>query len=222
MRLPSNEQRRSLGREAERHHLNRETTVGFLRDRGIPDTAADTFQLGIVTEPEPGLEYLSGWLSIPYLTPAGVLSIKYRCTADHNCKEAGHQKYLYAGGQEHRLYNTAAALGNWPVIALCEGELDAIAVQVMAGLPALAYPGVAAWGTSGRGEAHRGRYWARCFTGFQEVLVIADGDDPGRKAAEAIVRDLPNGRVVRMPDGHDANSFIVELGAGAFRERCGI
>ena len=50
----------------------------YLGGRGLLD-AAPQFLLGYVAEPEPGHDHrFSGMLSIPYITPAGVVGFKFR------------------------------------------------------------------------------------------------------------------------------------------------
>src|SRR4051812_5430637 len=76
--------------------------------RGIGLDAARQYRLGSVSEAEPGHEKTWGRLSIPYITPSGIVAIKFRCVRDHDCKESDHPKYLAPKGQKPRLYNVAA------------------------------------------------------------------------------------------------------------------
>jgi DNA primase len=72
------------------------------------------------------------------------------------------------------------------------------------------YPGVKTWET----------FYRLCFEGIREILVVADGDEPGRKAASQIAEKLGmSARVVDLGDGYDSNTFITEFGADKFIER---
>lgn len=185
------------------------------RTRG--DMVADYrsyYRLGYVAEPLDGHEKFQGRLAIPYLTPAGVVDLRFRCILAHDCKERQCAKYLSLPGTPSPLFNVRSLHIDSHGIALTEGEMDALAMEQNCHLPAVGYPGVSTW--------KKNRYWRRCFDGYTLVYIIADGDEPGREAAQTVLRDLPNGRIISMPDGHDATSFIMEYGREAMLEKLGI
>jgi DNA primase len=66
----------------------------------------------------------------------------------------------------------------------------------------------------------RNRFWARCFTAFPLVVLPADGDKAGKQVAKTISADLPQLRIVHMPEGMDANDVLRTEGAEAFMNRC--
>lgn len=184
----------------------------YLFDRGL-DLYAERYRLGFVLEPQPGHEMMTGRVSIPYLTQAGVVNLKFRCIADHDCKVMKCPKYLAEDGARNHLYNARAVLAARDLVVICEGEFDAMAVSAIAGVPAVGYPGTYAW--------QQNKHWPRVFAGL-DVVVVADGDKPGADAAKAVTRSIPDARVVHMPEGEDANSYLVTSGADAFRERIGV
>src|SRR5690348_4853437 len=116
------------------------------------------FRLGLVDDPVPGHEPYEGRLSIPYLTRTGVVALTFRCVHDHNCKDAGHSKYLKPPATPSRLYNTTALFTDKPFVAIAEGELDALTLT-MNGIPAVGVPGASNWR----------RYYNRCFEDFNQV-----------------------------------------------------
>lgn len=180
--------------------------IPYLDSRGITAESTTRFQLG--------LDPASGRLTIPYLSPAGPWVIKYRCISFHDCKELGHSKYTYDPGASIHLYN-AQALISADLAVLVEGELDAISVSQL-GLTGVAYPGTAMW----KANPH----WRWCFDSLTEIVVVADGDEPGRKAATAVTESLRTSinadvRQVAMPEGHDSNSYITEFGETDYLER---
>ena len=77
MRL-SKSQRELLELASLSYAENLEQVMPYLSQRGITEQTARMFRLGFVTEPEIGHEPYREKLSIPYLTPTGVVDI--RCT----------------------------------------------------------------------------------------------------------------------------------------------
>jgi DNA primase len=210
----SKERKQSLGLKAERFAGNVGAAAAYLSSRGIGEDVAQAFQLGYV----PQGEEFAGRLSIPYLTPTGVVDIKYRCAdlthGDH--KGVNCVKYLKESGSGTHLYNARALIGEADMVLLCEGEMDAISIQAYCDYPAVAYPGTQTW----KSQEH----WKLCFDGVGEVVIIADGDKAGRDAAALVQTSLNSvdflaARVVDMPDGLDANQFIMQFGAAEFRKK---
>lgn len=176
--------------------------------RGLDQATTERFQIGYIDASDANRS-IAGRISIPYLTPKGPVGIKYRCIGDHNCKEWNHEKYITDPGTKPHLYN-AQVLRHTPKVVVVEGEIDAITVE-MHGIPAVAYPGASTWKSNG--------FWRWCFDSVDEVVVVADGDDPGRKAAATVaesLRDSVHGdvRLVHLPDGEDSNSMIRRDSAG--------
>lgn len=212
------EQRRLLADATEIYNLHliagtspcSTSALEYLAGRGL-DGLISRYQLGVVAEPRPGHERMAGRVSIPYLTPAGVIGIKFRCTEHDDCKAHKCPKYLYSEGGSTFLFNARAVLAARASVVICEGEFDAMAVSGLAGIPAVGYPGADTWA--------RNEHWPRVFAGL-EVVVVADGDAPGLKAAQTVAKSIPDSRLVVLPDGEDSNSLILKEGPGAFRERC--
>lgn len=205
--------RKSLDQRSRRYEKNADLAADYLKARGFGDLATDAvaeFRLGVVDEHPLG--YLVGRLSIPYVTASGIIGLKYRCMADHDCKTEKCAKYLYDDGEEPRLYNASATLRTAPLIFLTEGELDAVAVATFTGFPACAIPGAQMWAQH--------RYWARCLSPFRLVILPADGDAAGKTLAKAVGTDVPQLRVVHMPEGRDASDVLASEGSDGFLRRC--
>jgi hypothetical protein len=204
----------------------------YIKARGLGDVA-DKLTLGYVGSALTGHEQRAGMLVLPYLRPAGgphaVASIRFRCIRDecvkdeygnyfapsrkedHSSHKKWYGKYWGLPGDIPRLYNTRALLTPEPYIVITEGEFDAAAWESV-GVPAIAYQGTNAWRD----------HFLPPLLGFGTVYIIADGDQPGIDAAEALAALIPNAKVIVMPDGHDTNSFLHEYGADALRERIGL
>lgn len=178
----------------------------YLATRGIGQQAAVTFRLGVVQSPLVGHEGYAHRLVIPYLTPSGVVNMRFRCLKDHDCKVASCPKYLGSEGMDGNLYNVLDLKKDSPFICVAEGELDALALST-AGLPAVGVPGVEAWK----------KHFSRCLEDFTTIYVFADGDKAGRKFASFLAREA-RARPVRMPDGKDVNQLYCEEGADALHK----
>jgi len=174
----------------------------YLASRGLLD-AAEQFLLGYVAEAAPGHEQrFEGMLSLPYITPNGVVAFKFRRLDD------GNPRYQSPTGQRHHLYNVQAIIDSIDTILIVEGELDAVAATV-AGFPAVAVPGVNGW------KPH----FRRCFDGIERVLVVCDNDlkedgrNPGQELARRLTDTLPSAVRVSLPMGQDVNTTLVDHGA---------
>lgn len=209
--LPSSSQLVSLGKATTRYEENVEALASFLASRGISKEAAYDQRLGLVSDPSPGHERFVGWMSIPYETLGGTVGMKFRCIADHDCKGVGCQRYDQPAGQKVHLFNAGVlATTKADVVAVCEGELDAILCTHQLGIPAV--------GTfAGMWQEH----YPRCFADFEEVIIIADhdvkpdGSSPGRKHATKVQATIPGARVVLPPAGMDLGDWFIKEGREA-------
>ncbi|HET6917257.1 MAG TPA: toprim domain-containing protein [Acidimicrobiales bacterium] len=148
-------------------------------------------------------------LSVPYVTPAGVVAIKFRCIAEGcDCKATHGGKYDGPSGQKARLYNVAAVHEKGDTIAICEGEFDALVMHHVVGIPAVGTPGTQ-WLD----------HWPRVFSDYDRVLVIADhdvhanGDSPGIKHAKKVVASLHGAQMILPPEGCDTSEWVARDGA---------
>lgn len=210
MLVPDKLRMSDLEEAVTRYERNLERAGRYLSSRGIPKWAAVAARLGVCSDPVPQHEAMRDRLSIPYLTVAGPSTLKFRCIQHDDCKQEGCIKYLGAEGDEPRLYNVVDLLVPSPVLCVTEGELDCITVSKVCGTPCVAYPGVSAWRP----------YMTRAISDYEKVIVIADGDKPGRAAAKEIAKRI-GGEVILLPDGHDSNSYVNERGPGALLEVLG-
>jgi DNA primase len=158
----------------------------------------------VVAEPLPGDEQFTGMLTIPYLTRAGTCGIKFR-------NLAGKPKFLHHAGQKARLYNAGAYFTADDTIGVAEGEIDAITASEHLGVPTIGIPGAEGW---------RADIWGPLFKDFRRVIVFADGDDAGRRAAARITETVGwRALTVQCPDGEDISSMIAAGRAGELLAR---
>jgi len=163
-----------------------------------------------------------GWLTIPYLTPTGVIAIKVRRIEDNT--ERSVPKYVQLEGEGSHLYNVRDLQKPSPFIVICEGEVDSMIVSGLANIPCVAIPGVAnARDTDGsKVKWSDASVMRRIFEDYGEIIVLFDGDQPGRDGAAKIKKALPRARVVTMPEGMDANSVYLQDGADRLRDMLGV
>lgn len=193
----------------------RDGAIDYFRAHGVTPEMAAKYRLGIVLNPVSGDEDFAGRISIPYLTPNGVASMKFRAIGNSGLK------YLYHKGTKIRLYNTQACFDADDMIGIAEGEVDALVATEVLGLPTLGIPGVEMWKAN---ESH----WKPIFKDYQRVVVLADGDPinpntglrPGRELGNAIKESLGwRARVIEMPEGDDVSSMVASGRAEEIRER---
>lgn len=213
MSRPSDLRRSSLEKATAQYAQLLDEAAGYLSARGVRKETAAAARLGVVRDPVPGHELFTGRLSIPYLTRAGVVDMKFRCIDDHDCKAVSCPKYLALPNSDSHLYNVASFFAGGDVIAVCEGELDALVLFHEVGVPAVGCPGVQRW------ESH----FSRCFSDYAKVIIPADGDTAGKDFAGRLSRELgPAAVPVFLPDGHDVNSLFLAEGKDGVLTRLGL
>jgi DNA primase len=208
--LPGKKRRALLERATQEYGDCLELALPYLTQRGIPEQVAKEWQLGYVLDPLPGHEDMKGRLVIPYLTLSGTIDLKFRCIKCTSCE--GHPKYMSEAGSQARLFGVLALQEDSPYICVCEGELDALCAYGIAGLPALGISGATKWR----------RHWQYVLEGYQEVIVLRDGDNAGKKFADHLCNTVYNSRQVSMGEGLDVNSFLTAHGPAALREKAGV
>lgn len=199
--------RRSLEEATATYQFQIDAAGTYLAARGISRGSANTFRLGYVAEPMIGHEQYAGRLAIPYLTPAGPVDLRFRAVRDDDTP-----KYLSRPGAESHLFNVLAFQQDDDVIAVCEGEMDTIIAHGECGIPAVGVPGANGWKP----------WYARAFADYRKVIVLCDGDQPGRDLGKKIAQQIDVATVVSMPDGLDVNEVFLAEGPDGIRKRVGL
>lgn len=194
MRL-NNSQRQFLLQATQRYAERIEIAERYLLSRQLSVDEAKVFHLGVVEDPLPGHEPYKGRLAIPYITPSGVVDIRFRdLTGTHDAK------YMGLVGAETTMFNTQAVFAADNYICVTEGEFDCIMMTVKTQHPTVGIPGANNWK----------KHYAKILDDFDVVVVLADGDAPGLEFGKKISRELGNVNIVSMPDGEDVNSMIIK------------
>lgn len=184
----------------------------YLVSRGITQETAIEFRLGYVADPFPAHRLWEGRICLPYSAADGSVSnIKARCVEAHDCSDLKHPKYMGESNIDPALYNVTALLSNDEVLYVTEGEMDCIILHQM-GLAAVGYAGTNSWRTVFNRAI--GPDWDR-------IVVVADGDTPGREAAKRVAKEL-SAEVLDLPDGEDVGSLYVRHGEQFLRQYMGI
>lgn len=202
----SKSQRELLAKATENYEGSLSEALPYLASRGITEATARTFRLGFVANPETGHELYQGKLAIPYLTPAGVIDIRFRSlNADSG------PKYLSRPGATTHIYNIQALSQDTGMLVVCEGEIDTI-IATQVGFTAVGLPGANNWKP----------YYSRVLDGWEKIMLFCDGDNAGREMAKTISRELDNVFPVFMPDNQDVNDVFLSEGAEGLRKRVGV
>lgn len=188
-------------------------TLEYLNGRGISEQVAALYSLGTVTDPLPGHEGHTGWLSIPYITAMGLcVGFKFRRLDD------GKPKYGQPLGGTTHLYNVSDIVKPFSRIVITEGELDAVIVSGVLGIPAVGCPGVANW------KSH----YPRLFNGYDTVYVVGDhdvkedGSNPGAEFNRRVASEVMNATIVNLPEGLDINDYYLQNGHDKTRRLLGV
>jgi DNA primase len=202
----SKSQRELLAKATENYERNLDEVAPYLESRGITKETALMFRLGFVKNPEAGHEPYQGKLAIPYLTPSGVIDIRFRSlNADSG------PKYLSRPGASTHIFNVAALNTDSDVLVICEGEIDTmIATQV--GFSAVGLPGANNWKP----------FYTRVLADWEKIMLFCDGDNAGKEMAKTITRELDNVFPIFMPENCDVNDVYLAEGAEGLHKRAGV
>ncbi len=174
-------------------------------ERGLTPETVQRFRLGAVIEPEEGDAPAAGRISIPYLTNAGPVALRFRKLPE---QEHG-PKYWQPAGTVTSIFNVNTILQGGSYAVVTEGEFDCM-IATQCGLPAVGIPGATAW------KPH----YSAVFEGFERTIICGDNDDKGAGAefAEKVAAKVPAPVVFMMPQGHDVNSYFLEAGSRGLRQ----
>lgn len=181
--------------------------VEFLKGRGIDGSTAQRFRLGYVASPLENHDQMQGMLSIPYVTPTGVTAIRFRRISGNG------NKYHQESGSFSPLFNVRDLHRSEPYLAICEGELDAVIMSGMVGVPAVAIPGTGQWGK-------RGRFYSRLLQDYDKVFVVMDPDKAGQDLVPNIMKYVANPVNIVLP--LDVNDTFIREGAEFIRRELGL
>lgn len=203
----------SLNEATARFEQNLHEAAYYLAERGVSETVARSFRLGVVSDDVVGYERFSGMLSIPYITPAGVVGMKFR-----RIDGSEGPKYDSPSGQKVRLYNAQCLSDGGDVAVVVEGELSALIAQSALSVPCVGTPGASAWLD----------HWPRCFGDFDRTIVVADNDvkaddsNPGVRHAKKVQKSIEGAELVIPPAGLDLDEWLARDGVDVVKKAMGL
>jgi DNA primase len=199
----SSSQKNFLLQATQRYAAKIELAEEYLLSRQLSVEEAKVFHLGVVDDPLPGHEAYTGRLAIPYITPSGVVDIRFRGIHNED------PKYMGLVGAKTTMFNTQACFVADKYICVTEGEFDCIMMTVKTVHPTIGIPGANNW------KPH----YAKILDDFDTVIVLADGDAAGLEFGKKISRELGNVNIISMPEGEDVNSIMIKKGSDWIDER---
>jgi DNA primase len=199
----SSSQKNFLLQATQRYAAKIELAKQYLLSRHLSVEEARVFHLGVVEDPLPGHEAYTGRLAIPYITPSGVVDIRFRGMYNED------PKYMGLVGAKTTMFNTQACFVADKYICVTEGEFDCIMMSIKTLHPTIGIPGANNW------KSH----YAKILDDFDTVIVLADGDAAGLEFGKKISRELGNVNIISMPEGEDVNSMMIKKGSGWIDER---
>ena len=202
MRL-SNSHRQFLLQATNKYASQIHTAAEYLATRNLSVEEAQRFHLGVVKDALPGHEQYMERLVIPYITPSGVVDMRFRAM------NGADPKYMGMPGAKTSMFNAQVVLTASDYICVTEGEIDCITVSVKTNHPAVGIPGANNWKP----------FYTRILDDFDTVIVLADGDAPGLEFGKKISKELSNVNIIQMPEGHDVNSIVQKEGVEFINER---
>jgi DNA primase len=178
-------------------HYHRQLTDrirAYLNARGIPDDLIHRHLLG----------WSGGRITIPI--PNRERDIAFFKLARDPEDDSGAPKMYATPGSSIELYG-------WEVIArkpqrliLAEGEFDRLVLE------AKGFDAVTSTGGAGSWRPE----WSSALSDIPEVFVCYDRDEAGESGSLRVARQIPNARIVNLPDevgeGGDVTDFFVRLG----------
>lgn len=201
----SSSQRNFLLQATQKYAAKIELAEEYLLSRQLSVEEAKVFHLGVVDDPLPGHEAYTNRLAIPYITPSGVVDIRFRSIRNED------PKYMGLIGAKTTMFNTQACFVADKYICVTEGEFDCIMMSVKTLHPTIGIPGANNW------KPH----YAKILDDFDTVIVLADGDAAGLEFGKKISRELGNVNIISMPEGEDVNSVMIKKGSDWIDERIG-
>ena len=202
MRLSST-QKHFLLRATQQYNNHLELAEGYLATRSLSVDEGRIFHLGVVEDPLPGHEAYKGRLAIPYITPSGVVDIRFRSMHGED------PKYMGLIGAKTTMFNTQACFVADKYICVTEGEFDCILMSNKTIHPTIGIPGASNY------KSH----YTRILDDYDIVIVLADGDAAGQEFGKKIARELSNVNIIAMPENEDVNSVITKTGVDWINER---
>lgn len=187
-----------------------EGAMQFFTKRGITTEVIVRNRISMERVWMPQLEDEVSSIAFPYYKSGEVVNVKYR-DKDKNFRQvAGAEKIVYK-------YDDISD----EQTIICEGEMDALALEVAGFRNAISVPDGAPTPESKNLELKFEFLDDERFDKVKQFVLAVDSDEPGRKLEDELARRLGREKCVRVAwpdDCKDANDVLVKHGAQTLRE----
>lgn len=186
-----------------------DNAIDFLKKRGITTEVIIRNRISMERIWMPQIEDEANSIAFPYYRNGEVVNIKYR---------DGAKNFRQVGGAEKILYK-------WDDIAettiICEGEFDALALEVAGFQNAVSVPDGAPAANSKSFDTKFEFLDDEKLETVKTFILAVDSDEPGRKLEDELSRRLGRERCLRVQwpsDCKDANEVLLKHGVEVLRE----
>lgn len=186
-----------------------DAAVGWFSKRGITTEVLIRNRISMERVWMPQIEDEATAIAFPYYKDGEVVNVKYRDGQKNFRQVAGSQKILYK-------YDDIAD----DETIICEGEMDALALEVAGFRHAISVPDGAPAPESKNFETKFDFLSDERLDRVKRIILAVDNDEPGKKLEDELSRRLGRDKCFRVvwPDGlKDANEVLVALGAEALK-----
>lgn len=186
--------------------------VAWFAARGIPESILARRRISYGPVYMPQVEQEVPAIQFPYFRQGEVINCKYR---------DGQKHFRMASGAERLLYGLDDIEGE--SVLMCEGELDAMALEVAGFASVVSVPDGAPAVTAKNYESKFDFLLSAeaLLKPLRKIILAVDSDGPGQKLAEELARRLGPERCYRVTwssECKDANEVLMSYGAAVLAE----
>ena len=185
-----------------------ESAITFLTKRGITTDVLIRNRIALERVWMPQLEEEVQAIAFPYFKGGEIVNVKYRDSQKNFRQVAGAEKIVYK-------YDDIS-----DVTIICEGEMDALSIEVAGFRNAISVPDGAPTPESKNLELKFEFLDDERFDQVKQFILAVDNDEPGKKLEDELARRLGRDKCMRVtwPEGcKDANEVLMSQGAEALR-----
>jgi twinkle protein len=207
---PTVSHKRLFVKPEHRPHALTDSAIKFFDERGITIEVLARNRIAIERVWMPQLEDEANCVAFPYLRNGDVVNVKYR---DNN------KNFRQISGAEKTLYKYDDIDDECTII--CEGEMDALALEVAGFKNAVSVPDGAPAPTAKTMDTKFSFLEDERLDKVKRFILAVDNDEPGRKLEEELSRRLGRERCAKVTwvqGCKDANEVLIKMGADVLRE----
>jgi len=185
-----------------------DNAITFLTKRGITTDVLIRNRIALERVWMPQIEEEVQAIAFPYFKAGEIVNVKYRDSQKNFRQVAGAEKIVYK-------YDDIAE-----ITIICEGEMDALSLEVAGFRNAISVPDGAPTPESKNLELKFEFLDDERFDQVKQFVLAVDNDEPGKKLEDELARRLGRDKCMRVtwPEGcKDANEVLMRHGAETLR-----